>query len=163
MVDYCPRNLVQLQAVDSSELRALSSGKSLSEKEQSNSSSQKAAALLTLLQSQAENKTVEWLLTFPSEGERRAWTLAFCPPEEPSDEGTEPGEKIYADWDCPEIEAVQDYNSELTSSTSDNGSSLGCPENKAVLDVKSGERMKVMRKLTSSGKFICLQAFVRLV
>merc|ERR1719300_180481 len=106
VVDYCPRNLVQLQAVDSYELRALSAGKGLSDKDHG----PKAAALLTLLQSQAENKTVEWLLTFPSESERRAWSLAFCPPEAKPSEASEPGEKIYADWDCPEVEAVADYS-----------------------------------------------------
>ena len=73
VVDYCPRNLVQLQAVDSYELRALSAGKGLSDKDHG----PKAAALLTLLQSQAENKTVEWLLTFPTESERRAWSLEW--------------------------------------------------------------------------------------
>ena len=85
VVDYCPRNLVQLQIVDSSELRALTSGKpaaaatdnsssagsgggsssnQLSANSSGSQSSQKAGALLTLLQSQAENKTVEWLITF---------------------------------------------------------------------------------------------------
>ena len=86
VVDYCPRNLVQLQIVDSSELRALTSGKPAaaennssagsgggggsgsgnqqSANNSSSQSSQKAGALLTLLQSQAENKTIEWLITF---------------------------------------------------------------------------------------------------
>ena len=144
VVDYCPRNLVQLQAVDSYELRALSAGKGLSDKDHG----PKAAALLTLLQSQAENKTVEWLLTFPSESERRAWSLAFCPPEAKPSEASEPGEKIYADWDCPEVEAVADY------SAADDCTELATDSemaNDTVLDIKSGERMKVMRKLTSSG------------
>merc|ERR1711974_271145 len=63
------------------------------------------------------------------------------------------GEKIYADWDCPEIEAVQDYSSsastEMTSLSSGLSEQTGLSENK--MDVKSGERMKVMRKLTASG------------
>lgn len=145
VVDYCPRNLVQLQAVDSYELRALSAGKGLSDKDQTGP---KAAALLTLLQSQAENKTVEWLLTFPSESERRAWSLAFCPPEAKPSESAEPGEKIYADWDCPEVEAVADYSADDCADAAIDGE----VSNDNLLDIKSGERMKVMRKLTSSGK-----------
>ena len=95
VVDYIPRNLVQLQIVDSSELRALTSGKPAAATDNSSSagsgggssnqqsanssssqSSQKAGALLTLLQSQAENKTVEWLITF-QRWEQLKLTLRF--------------------------------------------------------------------------------------
>ena len=80
VVDYCPRSFVQLQEVDNSDNSVIipgssgggSSGGSKSFFDQSN------LALLTLLQSQ-EQKTVEWLLSFHSESERRAWCRAFSP------------------------------------------------------------------------------------
>ena len=106
-----------------------------------------------------------------SESERRSWSLAFSPPEvtkvtsssngsprgSPGSggEGGESDEKIYADWDCPEVEIVSDYSAEVNNSLETNhpdppvgGDTAGSND---YLDVKSGERMKVMRKLTSSG------------
>ena len=105
-----------------------------------------------------------------SESERRSWSLAFSPPEvtkvtsssngsprgSPGSggEGGESDEKIYADWDCPEVEIVSDYSAEVNNSLETNhpdppvgGDTAGSND---YLDVKSGERMKVMRKLTSS-------------
>ena len=119
VVDYCPRNFVQLQEVESSDTTI--PGAKMSDH----------LAWLTLLQSQ-ENKTVEWLLSFHSESERRAWCLAFSPPEKSNDT-----EQIYAHWDCPEVEAIANY----------------VPSSNGEVDLRQGERMKVTRKLTDSGKF----------
>ena len=155
---------MQLQEVDNSDNSVIipgssgggSSGGSKSFFDQSN------LALLTLLQSQ-EQKTVEWLLSFHSESERRAWCRAFSPPDATtagsdssggdggSGAGLRPGEKIYADWDCPEVEAVADY-----SPTSPPPVDTALPVNHGgqqdALDVRAGERMKVLRKLTDTGR-----------
>ena len=71
-------------------------------------------------------------------------------------EGGESDEKIYADWDCPEVEIVSDYSAEVNNSLETNHPDPlggGDTAGNDYLDVKSGERMKVMRKLTSSGIF----------
>ena len=104
-----------------------------------------------------------------SESERRSWSLAFSPPEVTkvtsssngsprgspgSGEGGDSDEKIYADWDCPEVEIVSDYSAEVNNSLETNHPDPlggGDTAGNDYLDVKSGERMKVMRKLTSSG------------
>jgi len=87
-------------------------------------------AWLTLLQSGHENKTVEWLLSFPaattsaSEIDRTSWITAVTPrsqsrdvssantpsspattdgsPSQNEEEGIE-DEKIYEEWDCPQV------------------------------------------------------------
>ena len=70
-----------------------------------------------------------------------------------SGEGGDSDEKIYADWDCPEVEIVSDYSAEVNNSLETNHPDPvgGDTAGNDYLDVKSGERMKVMRKLTSSG------------
>ena len=80
-------------------------------------------AWLTLLQSGHENKTVEWLLSFPaattsaSECERAGWITAVTPRSQTreivsssasigqmDDRETEiEEEKIYEEWDCPQV------------------------------------------------------------
>ena len=109
-----------------------------------------------------------------SESERRSWSLAFSPPEVTkvtsssngspsgspvSGEGGDSDEKIYADWDCPEVEIVADYSAEVNNSLETNHPDPvgGDTAGNDYLDVKSGERMKVMRKLTSSGIFTAAQ------
>lgn len=82
-------------------------------------------AWLTLLQSGHENKTVEWLLSFPaattsaSECDRAAWIAAVTPRSSSRDlttSATSVGsiqngeveneeEKIYEEWDCPQVSA----------------------------------------------------------
>jgi len=52
-------------------------------------------AWLTLLQNN-EGKTIEWLVAFNSECERRRWTEAVTPQTSEN-----PEEKIYEEWDCP--------------------------------------------------------------
>ena len=105
-----------------------------------------------------------------SESERRSWSLAFSPPEVTKvtsssngsprgspgsgEGGVDSDEKIYADWDCPEVEIVSDYSAaEVNNSLETNHPDPvgGDTAGNDYLDVKSGERMKVMRKLTSSG------------
>ena len=80
-------------------------------------------AWLTLLQSGHENKTVEWLLSFPatstsaSECDRSAWISAVTPRSQSRDVitatsssgkiedgvGDNEEEKIYEEWDCPQV------------------------------------------------------------
>ena len=80
-------------------------------------------AWLTLLQSGHENKTVEWLLSFPaattsgSECDRAAWIAAVTPRSQSRDittsttsigqvqngEVENENEKIYEEWDCPQV------------------------------------------------------------
>ena len=81
-------------------------------------------AWLTLLQSGHENKTVEWLLSFPaatasaSECDRSAWIAAVTPRSQSRDITTSTAssigqiqnseveneeEKIYEEWDCPQV------------------------------------------------------------
>ena len=84
-------------------------------------------AWLTLLQSGHENKTVEWLLSFPaastsaSECDRAAWITAVTPRSQSREVPTssasvsspiqngEPEveeEKIYEEWDCPQVDRI---------------------------------------------------------
>ena len=80
-------------------------------------------AWLTLLQSGHENKTVEWLLSFPaastsaSECDRAAWITAVTPRSQSREivtstasvgsvqnaEDLNESEKIYEEWDCPQV------------------------------------------------------------
>ena len=80
-------------------------------------------AWLTLLQSGHENKTVEWLLSFPaattsaSECDRAGWISAVTPRSQSRDitastasigkiengEVDNEHEKIYEEWDCPQV------------------------------------------------------------
>ena len=87
VVDYCPRNLVQMSELENSE-GILPGGKTLPDVHN-------YLAWLTLLQNN-EGKTIEWLVAFNSECERRRWTEAVTPQTSEN-----PEEKIYEEWDCP--------------------------------------------------------------
>lgn len=96
-------------------------------------------AWMTLLQNH-ENKTVEWLVSFNSECERRRWIESFAPQSSKN-----PDEKIYEEWDCPVVEAIASVK------PSDNGE----------LPLEKGEKANVLRKLSDSGKEIILHPFFR--
>ena len=86
---------------------------------------------LTLLQNH-ENKTVEWLVAFGSEVERRRWFEAVTPQISEN-----PEEKIYEEWDCPLVEAVVPFRARESDE----------------LALEVGEKANVLRKLSDSGEF----------
>ncbi len=49
-----------------------------------------------------------------------------------------PGEKIYEDWDCPQVEGVADYDA----------------QDSDELSLKKGEAASVLRKMSDSGKYV---------
>ena len=132
MVDYCPRNLVQMSELLEEEgssgnqpLPRLPYGMS-----HAKNLDLKQVVLFTLLQNH-EHKTIEWLLTFPTEAEKSQWIQLVTP-----DTKTEnPGEKIYQDWDCPLVEAVASIQ----------------PEASNEIPLQKGEKANVLRKLSDSG------------
>ena len=132
VVDYCPRNLVQmsdlLEDESSTPMRlpyGMSSAKNLDLKQ---------VVLFTLLQNH-EHKTIEWLLSFNSEVEKSQW-IQLVTPDTTSPEN--PGEKIYQDWDCPLIEATASVE----------------PEASNEIPLQKGEKANVLRKLSDSGGFL---------
>jgi len=88
------------------------------------------ALWLTLLQNH-ENKTQEMLLSFCSESDRGRWMEAVTPAS-----SQVPGEKIYEDWDCPKVEAIETYR----------------PLQNDEIPLKKGETANVLKK-TSDGWF----------
>ncbi|XP_063965848.1 uncharacterized protein LOC129275930 isoform X2 [Lytechinus pictus] len=109
VIDWCPRNLVQLTVVD-----------------QPNMCSKLIDGVppdchciftLNLLQNN-QRKTNEFILNAKSLSERQRWMDAFCPPTE-----TEDGERIYESWDCPQVICMTNYEAkdrdELTLEQSD--------------------------------------------
>ena len=134
MVDYCPRNLVQMSELLEEEGSGGSSGNPLPRLPYGMSHAKnldlKQVVLFTLLQNH-EHKTIEWLLTFPTEAEKSQWIQLVTP-----DTKTEnPGEKIYQDWDCPLVEAVASIQ----------------PEASNEIPLQKGEKANVLRKLSDSG------------
>eukprot|EP00095_Tigriopus_kingsejongensis_P010586 maker-scaffold449_size167299-snap-gene-0.16 protein:Tk10586 transcript:maker-scaffold449_size167299-snap-gene-0.16-mRNA-1 annotation:"hypothetical protein DAPPUDRAFT_43086" len=119
VVDHCPRNLVTLAGVESVE-GIPGVGKYLSENN---------PCWLTLLQNH-ESKTIEWLISFNYESDRLRWIEAVTPQTSHN-----PEEKIYEEWDCPQIEGVANY----TTQDSDE------------LPLQIGETANVLRKLSDSG------------
>ena len=120
VVDHCPRNLVQMQEIDNAENLGIPGLSSSSKRD----SVDLSFAWLTLLQSGHENKTVEWLLSFPaastsaSECDRAAWIAAVTPRSQSREVTTSSSsvpspiqngeveveeEKIYEEWDCPQV------------------------------------------------------------
>ena len=133
-MDYCPRNLVQMSELLEEEGSGGSSGNPLPRLPYGMSHAKnldlKQVVLFTLLQNH-EHKTIEWLLTFPTEAEKSQWIQLVTP-----DTKTEnPGEKIYQDWDCPLVEAVASIQ----------------PEASNEIPLQKGEKANVLRKLSDSG------------
>ena len=132
VVDYCPRNLVQmselLEEEGSGNMPRLPYGMS-----HAKNLDLKQVVLFTLLQNH-EHKTIEWLLTFPTEAEKSQW-IQLVTPDTTSPEN--PGEKIYQDWDCPLVEAVASIQ----------------PEASNEIPLQKGEKANVLRKLSDSGMY----------
>ena len=93
VLDYSPRNLLQISPLDSVE-----GVPGLGESQQPG-----YAVWLTLLQNQ-ESRTLEMLLNFSSDWERERWVEALSPVT-----SEVPGETIYEQWDCPRVQAVSQH------------------------------------------------------
>ncbi|KAJ9590440.1 hypothetical protein L9F63_016527, partial [Diploptera punctata] len=95
VVDYCPRNLVQMTSTEGMAHLPVKytadGGRNL--------------MLLTMLQNH-ENKTVEMVLSCPLESDRQRWLEAVSPPVSDN-----PEETVYEEWDCPQVRAVHSYSS----------------------------------------------------
>ncbi|CAH1396629.1 unnamed protein product [Nezara viridula] len=78
VVTYCERNLVQMSDVEEA-------------------FSNKFLIMLTLLKNH-EGKTQEMALCCGGESSRARWISAMSPPAP-----TNPGERLYEDWDCPQV------------------------------------------------------------
>nr|XP_049695399.1 uncharacterized protein LOC110372689 isoform X2 [Helicoverpa armigera] len=83
-VDHCPRSLLEVCASDAGAAAA------------------KHALLITLLENH-EGRTLEMLMSCPSETEWSRWAEALLPP------AAGEGEAVYAGWDCPQVCALYAY------------------------------------------------------
>ena len=93
VLDYSPRNMLQMTPLDSVE-----GVPGLGESQQPG-----YAVWLTLLQNQ-ESRTLEMLLNFSSDWERERWVEALTPVM-----SEVAGERIYEQWDCPRVRAVSQH------------------------------------------------------
>ncbi|XP_052899126.1 uncharacterized protein LOC128305622 [Anopheles moucheti] len=93
VIDYCQRALLTVSSGDivpglpAKEMQTI--GKNL--------------IIMTLLENH-EGKTIEMFLSCPSETERERWLMVTKPPASEN-----PDEKIYEQWDCPQVIAVHPY------------------------------------------------------
>ncbi|XP_063377772.1 uncharacterized protein LOC134664968 isoform X2 [Cydia fagiglandana] len=85
-VDFCPRSLLEVCAGDAGPGAAAA----------------KHALLLTLLENH-EGRTLEMLISCPSETDASRWSEALAPPAAGA------GEAVYAGWDCPQAVALYAY------------------------------------------------------
>ena len=135
VVDYCPRNLVQMSKLLDESHEKLPYGMSHAKNIDLNQ-----IVLFTMLQNH-EHKTIEWLLIFPTESERTQWIELVTPPSTTEN----PEEKIYEDWDCPLVEAVTSIEA----------------ENSNEVPLQKGDKANVLRKLSDSG-IIILCTFLKM-
>ncbi|XP_039746968.1 uncharacterized protein LOC120624469 isoform X2 [Pararge aegeria] len=82
-IDHCPRSLVEVCSSDAA-------------------AGAKHTLLLTLLENH-EGRTVEMLMSCPTETDARRWAEALAPP------AADAGETLYAGWDCPQVAALYAY------------------------------------------------------
>ncbi|XP_073944417.1 ephexin isoform X3 [Choristoneura fumiferana] len=92
-VDFCPRSLLEVCAGDAGGGGGGGAG----------GASAKHALLLTLLENH-EGRTLEMMISCPSETDASRWSEALAPP---TAEGA--GEAVYAGWDCPQAVALYAY------------------------------------------------------
>jgi neuronal guanine nucleotide exchange factor len=95
VIDYCARNLVQVSNPEDGPKQLPVRGGELQGRN---------LLLLTLLQNH-ENRTVEMVLSCAYESDRQRWLSAFAPPVQPEN----PEERVYEEWDCPQVQAVHAY------------------------------------------------------
>ncbi|XP_068246928.1 serine-rich adhesin for platelets isoform X2 [Palaemon carinicauda] len=92
VLDYCSRNMVQVLELDATDKfpgRILDGHKNL--------------LIMTMLQNH-ENKTVEMVVSCPMESDRLRWVEAVTPRTSEN-----PDERIYEEWDCPQVQAIHPY------------------------------------------------------
>lgn len=92
VLDYCSRNMVQVLELDASDrfpARLLDGHKNL--------------LIMTMLQNH-ENKTVEMIVSCPMESDRTRWVEAVTPRSSDN-----PDERIYEEWDCPQVQVIHPY------------------------------------------------------
>ncbi|XP_066953705.1 uncharacterized protein Exn isoform X3 [Macrobrachium rosenbergii] len=92
VLDYCSRNMVQVLELDATDKfpgRILDGHKNL--------------LIMTMLQNH-ENKTVEMVVSCPMESDRTRWVEAVTPRTSEN-----PDERIYEEWDCPQVQAIHPY------------------------------------------------------
>lgn len=92
VLDYCIRNMVQVLELDAADKfpgRILDGHKNL--------------LIMTMLQNH-ENKTVEMVVSCPMESDRTRWVEAVTPRTSEN-----PDERIYEEWDCPQVHAIHPY------------------------------------------------------
>ncbi|XP_072174596.1 uncharacterized protein [Diadema setosum] len=95
VIDWCPRNLVQVQPIDQPTMCSkLADGVP---------PDCHCIFSANLLQNN-QRKTAEFILNVKSLSERQRWMDAMCPPSQ-----TEDGERIYESWDCPQVICITDY------------------------------------------------------
>ncbi|XP_011604978.2 rho guanine nucleotide exchange factor 15 [Takifugu rubripes] len=95
VLDHAHRSLVQVQPLDEG---AGSSGP------------YEHCFNLTLLENH-QGRTVEKLLKSPSQSDMHRWVAAFPNPTHPDGEDNE---VIYEDWDCPQVQCVEQYVAQQT-------------------------------------------------
>uniref|UniRef100_T1GQX0 DH domain-containing protein n=1 Tax=Megaselia scalaris TaxID=36166 RepID=T1GQX0_MEGSC len=96
--DYCARSLITISSGEEM-LQHLNTGKDTT-------LIGKNLILLTLLENH-EKKTVEMYLSCKTVSEQQRWLQAI----NPSRESEIPGEKLYEDWDCPQVTVKHEYSS----------------------------------------------------
>ncbi|KAF4527013.1 hypothetical protein B566_EDAN001560 [Ephemera danica] len=95
VLDYCARNLVQVSNPEDGPKQLPVRGGEVQGRN---------LLLLTLLQNH-ESRTVEMMLSCALESDRQRWLSAFAPPAQPEN----PEERVYEEWDCPQVQAVHAY------------------------------------------------------
>ncbi len=88
--------------------------------------------LITLMQN-AKGKQSDLVLCAETETDRARWVEALSPPPQP----TNPEEAVYADWDCPQVQAIHEY----------------IPLQEDELKLEVGEVVNLLRKM-QDGRFL---------
>ncbi|KAL7869478.1 hypothetical protein AOLI_G00134660 [Acnodon oligacanthus] len=94
VIDHAHRSLVQVQTLN----------------EDPATSSLENAFCLTLLENH-QGRMMERLIKAPSQSDMHRWLAAFPNPEDPN---SEQEEVIYEDWDCPQVQCVEQYVAQQT-------------------------------------------------
>ncbi|XP_046391258.1 uncharacterized protein LOC124159476 isoform X2 [Ischnura elegans] len=101
VLDFCPRNLVEIVAGGLDSVGAPTSLQQLPQKYFSEGG--KNIFLLSMLQNH-EKRTVEMVLSSSQESEKERWLEAFTPASSEN-----PDEQVYEEWDCPQVAAIHQY------------------------------------------------------
>lgn len=96
VVDYCPRNMLQVMPIDENTpplpMRLPSSYRNVFQ---------------LIMLNNRDGKTVEMLLSCLLESDRTRWMNAVRPAKSEN-----PDEKIYEEWDCPQVQCTHAYNAQ---------------------------------------------------